>query len=276
MHCRTNIATVIATLSALVAIFSTQLALAEDEPASGDRDDQKILVDYEGQLQDADGNPISGVFPLKFNIYTDSKAAEALWSERQYVAVVDGTYKVPLGRKSTLNRENVSGNRWIGVELVGEGEILRDKLRLQESQIAANDAEGDSGTGVDTSKTRELLEKARKSDQIAFADIAERAVGADKAKHAETADKVGSMTAKEIERLSNLALERLGEHIADPKAHKASGGKLGDRERVMNSVGGPGGNSYERHCPPGFVVTGIKGGSGRVVDSISIICQRIQ
>jgi hypothetical protein len=84
------------------------------------------------------------------------------------------------------------------------------------------------------------------------------------------------MSAEKVQELSNLALERLGEHIADPNAHEASGGGLGDQRRVLDSVGGPGGSSYEKTCPPGWVVVGITGGEGRVVDSLAVICKPLK
>jgi hypothetical protein len=255
-------------------------ALADDDKAgdSGDTSEpEPVMIDYQGKLQNADGKPISGVFNLEFNIYESENSAEPDWSERQYVAVADGSYKVPLGRKTDLRRQELDATPWIGIELVGEGEILRDRLTLRKSGVADTGSNPDAmPSGPDSSKTRDLLEKARNTDKMAFADVAERAVTADTAKQAETAEKLGSMNADEVERLSNLALERLGEHIADPNAHDASGGGLQDKRRVMESVGGSGGVQYERECPPGYVVTGINGGAGRVVDSISLICQPLK
>lgn len=229
-----------------------------------------ILLDYRGKLQDSQGTPVSGVFHFQYNIYTDSNAAEPIWSERQYVSVIDGTYKVPLGSRTTLKRETISGLRWIGIELVGEGEIVRDRLKVDSAKQGGGESEKIS------QKTKKLLKKAAQGDKIAFADVAERAVKADQADVAKEARKIGSLSADEVERLSNLALERLGEHIADPNAHGAVGRTLGKQPRIMDQIGGKGGGSYRSECPPGYVVTGIKGGSGAVVDSIAIICRRLQ
>jgi hypothetical protein len=46
--------------------------------------------------------------------------------------------------------------------------------------------------------------------------------------------------------------------------------------RVMESIGGQGGGPYDVRCPPGFVVTGIEGAAGRVIDSIRIVCSPMQ
>jgi hypothetical protein len=232
-------------------------------------DNDRILVDYTGRLEDQSGSAISGIFHFSFNLYSDSKSAEPLWSETRYVSVVDGSYTVPLGKTTELQREHISGPRWIGVELVGEGEILRDKLSIQ-SGAAGGDDTSDRAL---SEKTKRWLNEAAENSDMTFAEVAKRAVFADRA---DSAEKVGSLSAEEIERLSNLAMERLGEHIADPDAHGATGRSLGDQTRVMKQVGGSGGSAYRSECPPGFVVTGIKGGSGDMLDSIAIICRRLQ
>lgn len=264
------------------ALFSATPVTAQDPGSDADSGSDTatgdpILVDYRGKLQNSKGKPISGIFHLQFNIYGAEKASNAKWSERQYVAVADGSYKVPLGRNADLTRAALQGSPWIGIELVGEGEILRDRLQITSDQVAAKDGDDAAAPAPpDDSKTKKLVKKARNTDKMAFADVAERAVTADKAKRAVSAEKVGSMSAEEIERLSNLAMERLGEHIADPQAHDASGGNIGDKRRVLDSIGGPGGSSYETMCPPGYVVTGIQGGAGRVVDSLALICQPLK
>src|SRR5690606_42151043 len=100
---------------------------------------------------------------------------------------------------------------------------------------------------------------------------------ADKADSALRAESISDMSAEEIKRTSELALNRLGEHLADPDAHAATGGLLlGDKHAVQKRVGGSGGNPYQVNCPPGHVVTGINGGAGKMLDSISIICTKLQ
>jgi hypothetical protein len=41
-------------------------------------------------------------------------------------------------------------------------------------------------------------------------------------------------------------------------------------------VGGKGGQRYERKCPDGFVMTGIRGGAGALMDSVEIICTQLK
>ncbi len=238
--------------------------------------DPAIELDYNGKLQDEKGQPVSGVFNLEFKLYDGQHAAKSTWHERHFVAVVDGKYTVPLGARQKLYRRAVPQNAWIGVELVGEGEILRDRFQVE----SASDKSGDSKSAdkfTMSAETRKLLEDARKGKRIAFADVAERAVTADHANSAKRADMVGDMTAEQINKKVQLALDRLGEHIADPNAHAATGGiRLGKDRRVGRGIGGDGGSPYEVDCPPGYVVTGIKGRAGNMVDNVTVVCHKLR
>lgn len=52
-------------------------------------------------------------------------------------------------------------------------------------------------------------------------------------------------------------------------AEQATGG---EEAQVLPRVGGTGGQAYVRECPPGMVVTGIRGSAGATIDSIQLIC----
>jgi hypothetical protein len=254
-------------------------APVQEEPTSA----SELVVDYNGRLQDGRGRPISGVFNLAFKLYDGRHAAEAAWQERHFVAVVDGDYIVALGSKAPLTQSTLPDDAWIGVELVGEGELLRDRFRMGEASAGSAGSGATSGAGNSelqwamSDKTRALLEAAKTGERITFADVAERAVTADKANFAKSAATLGEMSAEELEKATQIALDRLGAHIADPDAHAATGGLLlGNDHAVQRRVGGSGGDPYQVNCPPGYVVTGIKGGAGRMLDSISIICTQLR
>ncbi|MFU8806191.1 MAG: hypothetical protein ACNA8W_20435 [Bradymonadaceae bacterium] len=226
---------------------------------------RKVRVEYQGLLQDENDQPISGVFALDFKIYDRSLAATPLWSERHFVAVVGGEYVAPLGTYRPLISTHIEGERWIGIELVGEGEILRDNLMVHEPT---------------TPLPAQVAGRGSPGARVTFSDVADRAIEADRARVAESAEKLGDMSLEEIERLSNLALERLGEHISDPDAHSAMGRSgrsgVGTERRVMELIGGRGGAAYDVRCPPGFVVTGVEGTAGRVVDNFRLVCSPLQ
>ncbi|TXD39904.1 hypothetical protein FRC96_06435 [Lujinxingia vulgaris] len=245
-------------VAALMAtgLLTGATAHAEDENLRRALPDA-VEIRYRGLLQDESGAPISGVFPLEFNLYRDGMAAEPMWTERHYVSVIEGRYQVPLGSDEPLRAREVDGQRWLGVVLVGEGELLRDRIT-----IARPGLPGES----DTSASR-----------VTRAEVADRAIEAERAVIAESADALGELTVEEIERLSNLALERLGQHIADPSAHEATARyKLGTNSQVLDGAGGRGGTHFSLKCPPGHVVTGLEGRAGRMLDSITAICTPLQ
>lgn len=243
--------------------------------AAADEIDDEVVIDYNGQLQDQKATPISGVFHLAFKLYESKTAANPAWVEHHFLAVVDGSYSVPLGAAESLNREDIPVDAWIGVELVGEGELLRDRFAMgldkqEEKQVDAQEREFSEAS-------RKLLEQASDGKRIAYADIAERAVTADRAEVATRAESIGEFSVEELEEKAQRALDRLGEHIADPDAHEATGGlRVGDERKVQKRIGGSGGKNYEVNCPPGYVVTGLTGGAGRLVDSIRIVCSKLR
>ncbi|MGM0556300.1 MAG: hypothetical protein ACQEVA_07960 [Myxococcota bacterium] len=246
---------------------------ARETSSSGVND--PIVVDYTGRIQDEKSNPVSGVFKLRFKLLKTEKSANPTWAETRYVAVVDGDYRVGLGQRRKLRKRQIPDSAWIGVELVGEGEIVRDRFDV-DSRSPDKKPDKASSAGI-TQETKDLLEKAANDNSIAFADVAQRAVTADTATTADKANAIGDLSAQELKDLSNVALERLGEHIADPTAHEAAGGiRIGNERQITESAGGSGGKNYELKCPSGYVVTGIRGGAGRLVDSISLICQPLR
>ena len=242
-------------------------AAAEERP---DVDDQalaempaadNIVVIYRGTLESDSGTLVSGVFPLTFKLYRGSMSADPIWSERHFVSVVDGRYQLALGHKSALREHLLHGERWLGITVDDENEILRDRITVERPDGDDQQA-GDRPSG----------------SRITHADVAERATEAERARVAENALALDGMTAQEIEDKADLAMKRLGEHIADPSAHQAvTGPTVGGTYRVMDeSAGGSGGTPYDIRCPENHVVTGIEGGAGRVVDRVTVICSPLE
>lgn len=219
-----------------------------------------VVVVYRGVLQNTDGDPVSGVFPLDFHLYRGDMSADSIWSETHFVSVVDGRYQVRLGAQNPLAEHLLEGERWLGIELRGETEILRDRLTVERPASRAETEEFEEGS------------------RVSYADVAERAAEAERARVAQTARTLDGLTAEEIEQKADLALRRLGEHVADPDAHQAvTGPSVGSRVTTAGEeVGGSGGTSYEIRCPDGQVAVGIKGGAGRVVDSITLLCSPLE
>ena len=249
---------VIAILSVAVvpAAVSAEEERDPNEPAAEAVAADSVVVIYRGVLESDRGQPVSGVFPLSFRLYRGSMSADPLWQEQHFVSVVDGRYQVELGRQAALREHLLHGQRWIGIHLGDETEILRDELSISRP--------GEDGD----------VESPSASGRLSYADVAERATEAERARVADNALALDGMTAEEIEAMAEVALTRLGEHIADPNAHQAvAGPRIGRTRRVMDeSAGGSGGSPYDIRCPENHVVTGISGNAGRVVDRVTVIC----
>lgn len=277
--------TIVLTLAALASFWGASIALAQSPPAeeSSGQETDELVLEYQGYLQDDQGQPISGIFHFNFKLFEDEDGDTPVWEEAQHVAVVQGTYTVPLGESEKITRVDLPESPWIAVDWVGQGEILRDQFHVSEAPAqavapgAAEEPKQSSAEVKLSKETRELLEAAKSGKKVTFADVAERAVAADSAESALSAERLGDMSAAELKRATQLALDRLGDHIADPNAHSATGGLgLGTEQAVQQRIGGAGGDPYQVNCPPGYVVTGIKGGAGKMIDSISIVCSQLR
>ena len=108
---------------------------------------------------------------------------------------------------------------------------------------------------------------------VTFADVADRALFAVEADIADSCDTIGGMTLEELDRYEEV-LEQIAE--LEAQVSRATGAQLGSRTTTLERVGGSGGNPYSRSCPPGHVITGVRGGAGSLIDSIEIVCSPLQ
>jgi hypothetical protein len=213
-----------------------------------------ILSRYTGELADDDLKPISGIFRVTFKLFPDMAAPKEIWAETLFVTIVEGRYDVALGRVTP-----------IGANLDGRQLFLSATLEEEPGEripfaVLAADTRDDSPSGpIFRGKS--------------FADVADRALVATRAATADNCATLGGKTAEEIDQSKELnkRVSELREALRDKSSIK-----LGGQQQVLERVGGAGGNSYQRQCPPGFVVTGFRGGQGQFLDSIEIVCNAIE
>ncbi|MGH7601122.1 MAG: hypothetical protein ACREOI_32600, partial [bacterium] len=55
------------------------------------------VINYQGQITDAGGNPANGTFTLVFAIFSTATGGTALYSETQSVTVSNGVFNVLIG-----------------------------------------------------------------------------------------------------------------------------------------------------------------------------------
>ncbi len=229
----------------MMLMAGSAVTLATPAPA---RADSPVVV-YEGKLQDGKRKPVSGVYPLSFSFHKGPKGGKSLWSESHFVAIDNGVYVVELGAKRSLPPALDVERLFLGVSITGGDEIIREKIdptsvRRDERQKAKAAAQG-----ADDAANKKVV------------DYAETAGLAFEAEHAKVADKIGSLAEKDL-------LEKL--------KNAGSGVKIGSSKRYTSSAGGDGGVAYELKCPKGYVVTGVRGGSGIYLDSIQLICSPLE
>ena len=78
-------------------------------------DEKTYRIAYSGKLTDTDGNPISGIKSVTFQIGD--------WSETQNITFNEGLYSVHLGEQTSLNIEHIKVNDLV-LKISIEGEVL--------------------------------------------------------------------------------------------------------------------------------------------------------
>ena len=94
------------------------------------------VMSYQGELRDAEGNPVDGTYTMTFTIYDAATDGNALWSETQAVEVRGGLFSVMLGSVNPLGKEVFEGGeRWLGVKVGSDPEMV-PRLRLGSAAYA--------------------------------------------------------------------------------------------------------------------------------------------
>jgi hypothetical protein len=129
-------------------IRTTVFAIALMAMASLAAADVPQVINYQGRLTDASGNPVpDGNYQITFTIYDDSTDGSAIWTETQSAAVTGGTFNVLLGSDSALTDSHfVSNERWLGIK-VGTDPELVPRTRLVTAPYTYRVATVDGASG---------------------------------------------------------------------------------------------------------------------------------
>lgn len=233
---------------------------------------QGFAAQYQGELIDDQARPLAGIFALTFKLYEGVDATEALWEEQHYVAVVEGEYSIRLGEQIPLDSQWAETELFVAVEF-SDQEIVREAEWFEPA--APLDIELTARDPV------EYLREALPDNivEVTFAQLADRALVSQEAEHAANADRLGGHTLEEIDRYNEL-VEMFAEHQIDPEAHggiaRQSARSTGDSTMVLQRVGGEGGTPFTRMCPRGYVMVGLQGAAGGLVDSIQVVCAPLE
>jgi hypothetical protein len=83
---------------------------------SGAVDVPKTL-NYQGNLTDSMGQPVTGSHQIIFNLYNAMSGGTSFWTETQTVQVVDGKFSVVLGKTTALDTTQFTGDTYLGLKV---------------------------------------------------------------------------------------------------------------------------------------------------------------
>lgn len=213
-----------------------------------------LRVAYAGELIDGEARPLSGVFPLRFQL-SEQPGGDAVWTELRYVAVVEGIYDILLGRQTPLPTTLANRSLILQVALQDGTPLMQHTLRVEPWTPPA-------------SALRDAT--VRRLDEV---ELAARTIFAERARVAQDCRTLQGRTFADLNQYDTL-LQRLQELRTQLRAGQSV--QVGREPRYLERVGADSGRQYTRICPPNQVVTGARGGAGNLVDGMQLICSPIQ
>lgn len=215
-----------------------------------------FAITYRGELLDAERRPLSGVFGVTFELLHQRDATDPLWTEQHWVAVSEGMYDLRLGNSRPLPPHLANRQLWLRI-LIGGAEVGMHQIAINDGQT--DDVEINPGPFF---------------SQRPIVDLAGHALGADRAERARDCRTLDGRTLEQLDRSAEFESQ-----LADLRRQlraASEGPFVGEDQRVLDRIGGETGNPYQVMCPPGYVVTGIRGKGGNVLDSYNAICSQIR
>jgi hypothetical protein len=223
------------------------------QPTQAVENSSPLRIRYVGELIDAERMPVSGVFRLVFQLTAEDAAAPA-WSETHFVTIGEGQFALILGTSAPLPTALENSRATLRIGLVGGEEISRHPLTVTRYVPGPPEAQP-------------------AFERVTFADLAARAIVTDSAEYARNGERFNGQTVDEFSRYEEIQgrIEELRERLRTD-----GGAQIGTDYIYLSPFGGPNGNRYEHICPAGFVVTGVRGGAGRVIDGFVPTCTQIR
>ncbi len=105
------------------------------------------LINYQGRLTDASGNPLTGSYDINFKIYDAETAGNLLWQETQTAVVVDkGLFGILLGSVTALN---IPFDQPYFLEIKVGTEVMSPRQRITSAGYAIRAEVADSVPSID-------------------------------------------------------------------------------------------------------------------------------
>jgi len=89
------------------------------------------MINYQGFLTDANGTTLSGTYQITFALYSDATSTTSnVWDEtHSAIFIENGLFNVLLGSIDTLTAADLAGERYLGIRVSGEPEMM-PRMRL--------------------------------------------------------------------------------------------------------------------------------------------------
>ncbi len=96
------------------------------------------IINYQGQLLDASGNPANGNFTMVFSVFDVATGGAALYTETQTITVSNGLFNVLIGSVTPIPDTlfDSGPNRWL--EITANGNVLTPRRRFGSVPYAFN------------------------------------------------------------------------------------------------------------------------------------------
>jgi hypothetical protein len=191
---------------------------------------------YSGAVKDSKGSPVAGIFWFRFGLHKDKADPKMLWSEEMYVAVDRGSYQVELGKERPIPQAIELSELFLSIHI--------DGVEVERQQVTADMVSGGAGTpaipgasGLSSAGCAECLKAERAGD---------------------------------CERLGGMSFKQLSETIAQKQI------SVGTTAHFTSAVGSGEGTPFRLTCPPGFVVTGLKGKADDKISNLQLVCSPLE
>lgn len=123
------------------------------------------LVNYQGMLTDADGNPMSGTKQLEFNLYDAASGGNKIWGPQVFnsVPLVGGKFNVILGTTDNSGRSISEAftekERYLGIK-VNNGSELAPRQQILSAPFALQAEHAQNAKNADKAKQAESADNA--------------------------------------------------------------------------------------------------------------------
>lgn len=215
------------------------------------------FVRYTGELMQDEKTPLSGVFPITFELYEGETDDTPIWKEKHFVAVDLGTYTIDLGKTSPIPTELMRQRRWLAVRVDTLGELLREQITLN------------AYTPPESTAPKSIK-------NLSFAELADRAVTADHAHVAADAQRLGGKTLQEIDKFGELQRQFVQLRARVNNIQNLGGTSVARRTSMSEPIGNGPGAHFRVQCPEGQVMVGLTGRADDAIRHAQLICAPLE